>query len=179
MRTLFVVLSALVILAPAVMPQASNWTSPSQGPELLKKSAEARSTLPQDASDLAMDGLLKELASDGLNQGSAVPLRQPHSPLLQPPQIGPWTAPFAKTGPYGNGLELGVQRKELLGMLPNAPKACSIPLLEVPLDSSVDEGMLIPHGLRSGSSADPKMAVPPPAPVCENQPSPQNKLKAK
>lgn len=178
-RIYFVLLAASVILAPAALPQGLNWTSPSHGAELLKRTVEPRSTLSQDASNPAMGELLKELASSGLTQGSAVPVQQPRSPLLQPPPISPWTGPFAKMGPYGNGLDLGIQRKELLGMLPNPPKACSIPLLEVPVDGSYDQGIRLPHSMRSGSSGDPKMAVPPPAPVCENQPSPQSKPKAK
>ena len=72
-------------------------------------------------------------------------------------------------GPYGNGLDLGIRRQELLGRLPNPPKVCSIPLLEVPVDGSLDKGIRIPHGMRSGSSADPKMALPPPAPACDSQ----------
>lgn len=68
MRTYFVLLSALVILAPAAIPQASNWTSPAQGAELLKKAVEARSTQSQDASNPAMAEMLKQLASNGLAQ---------------------------------------------------------------------------------------------------------------
>ena len=179
MRTFFVSLSAFVILAPAATPQASNWTSPSQAAELLKKAVEARSTQSQDASSPGTAEALKELATNGLTQGGAVLVQQPRSPLLQPPQISPWTGPFSKMGPYGSGLDLGIQRKELLGMLPNPPKSCSVPLLEVPVDGSYDQGIRLPHSMRSGSSGDPKMAVPPPAPVCESQPSPQPKLKAK
>jgi hypothetical protein len=179
MRIYFVLLSALMILAPAAMPQALDWPSQAPGAELLKKAVEARSTLSQDSSNPAMAELLKELASSGLTQGSAAPAQQPRSPLLQPPPISPWTGPFAKIGPYGNGLDLSVQRKELLGILPNPPKACSIPLIEVPVDGSYDEGIRIPHSRPSASSGDPKMAVPPPAPVCESHPSLQPKRKAK
>ena len=64
-------------------------------------------------------------------------------------------------------------------MLPNPARSCSIPLLEVPVDASHDQGIRIPHGMRAGSAGDPKMAVPPPAPVCENQPSRLLKLKVK
>ena len=84
-----------------------------------------------------------------------------------------------KDGPLGNGLDLGIHRRDLVGMLPNPPKSCSIPLLEVPVDGNYDQGIRLPHSMRSGSSGDPKMAVPPPAPVCENQPAPGPRLKAK
>lgn len=178
MRIYFVVLSALVILTPAAMPQASKWTS-SPGAELLKKAAEASSTPAPDASNSAIDEILKQLARDGLSQGTAGQFQLPRPPLLQPPQVSPWTGPFSNMGSYGNSLDLGIRRRDLVGMLPSPPKSCSIPLLEVPVDGSYDQGIRLPHSMRSGSSGDPKMAVPPPAPVCENQPATGPRLKAK
>ena len=169
MRTFFVFLSAFGVLAPAVMPQASN----------LAVLPQASSTQSRDASNPAMAEVLKQLASNGFTKGAAIPVQQPHSTLLQPPQVSPWTGPFAKVGPYGNGLDLGIQHQELVGMLPNPNKVCAIPLLEVPVDGSYDQGIRIPHGLRSGSSTDPKMAIPPPAPACDNPSSPLPKRKAK
>ncbi len=166
MRNLFVLLSAFVVLAPAALPQASKWTLPQTG-----------LTQSEGRSNAATAEVLKQLASNGFAQGTAVPVQQQRSPLLQIPQVSPWTGPFAKIGPYG--LDPGIRRQELVGMLPNPPRACAIPLLEVPVDGTLDKGILIPHGMQPGSSADPKMAVPPPAPACENQPSPLPKLKAK
>ncbi|MGA7415473.1 MAG: hypothetical protein WBW33_33690 [Bryobacteraceae bacterium] len=177
MRIYFVVLSALVILAPA-MPQASKWTPQPQVTDRLK-AAQAGSTPAQDASNSARDEALKQLAGNGLSQGTAGQFQQPRPPLLQPPQVSPWTGPFSNMGPYGNGLDLGIRRRDLVGMLPSPPKSCSIPLLEVPVDGNYDQGIRLPHSRRSGSSGDPKMAVPPPAPVCENQPAPGPRLKAK
>ena len=177
MRTFFV-LSAFVILVPAALPQTSNWTLRRQAEDLLKSAALAGSGQAPAAANLAATEALSQLARNGLAQDSAQPMQPLHPQPLLPPQVSPWTGPFAKMGPYDNGLNLGIRRQELVGMLPNPPKACAIPLLEVPVDGSYDQGIRIPHGMRGGST-DPKMAVPPPAPVCDNQPSPQPKLKVK
>jgi len=122
---------------------------------------------------------LKQSAGNAFSQDSAQRKQQLRHPLLLPPQVSPWTGPFSKIGPYGNGLDLGIRRQELLGVLPNPSKECAIPLLEVPVDGNLDKGIRIPHSMQSGSSADSKMAVPPPAPSCDDQSATQLKLKAK
>ncbi len=168
MRSFFVLLSAFVILLPAAFPQASDRTVRTQtGP-----------VQSQGPSNPAIDEVLKRQLA-GLTEGTAIPVQQPHVQSLSPAQVSPWTGPFAKIGPHGNGLDLGIRHRELSGTLPSPSKACAIPLLEMPVDSSLDEGIRIPQPMRSGSSADPKMAVLPPAPACDNQAAPLPKLKVK
>jgi hypothetical protein len=174
MRNLFVLVSAFVIAAAAAFPQASNWTQTQMTDELLKKAVS--SLQAEDTPNYPKTEVLKQLAANGYPQGSAVLVQQQRSPLIQPPPVSSWTKPFPK---MGNGLDLRTHDQELIGMLPNPPKACAIPLLEVPVDGSVDRGISIPNGMKSGSSSDPKIAMAPPAPACENHPSSMPKVKTK
>jgi len=180
LRIYFVLLAAFVIPVRAAFPQATNWTLLAQAGDP-QKTAVAGSSQAWDAANPAVTEVLKlkQLASNGFAQGPAQATQQRTPQPFRPPQIAPWTGPFANIGPYGNGLDLGVRRQDLVGMLPNPPRACAIPLLEVPVDGSLDKGIRIPQGMRSGSSADPKMAVPPPAPACNDQPASRSQLKAK
>jgi hypothetical protein len=122
---------------------------------------------------------VKQLASNGFYQDPSIPSQQARPHVPRPPQIPPWTGAFATLGPYGNGLDLGIRRKELVGTLPNPPKVCSIPLLEVPADDSIDQGMRLPNGLGSQSLSDPGIALAPPAPACEARSGAAPKIKAK
>jgi hypothetical protein len=173
MRKSFVLVAAVGIGAAAAFPQASNWTQTQLTDELLKKAVS--SIQAQDTPNYPRVEVLKQLAANGYPQGSTALVQQQRSPLMPPP-VSSWTKPFPR---MGNDHNLGTHDQELIGMLPNPPKACAIPLLEVPVDGSVDRGIRIEGQMKSGSYGDPKMAMAPPAPACENQPSSIPKLKAK
>ena len=173
MRTVFVLLSTFVILVPPAFNQAPNWTAP------LPNTATPRSSQAPSVTNPAMLEALKQFSGTGFGQNPGVPSQQQRPYVPKPPQISPWTGPFATIGPYGNGLDLGIRRQELVGKMPNAAKVCSIPLLELQADGSIDEGMRLPQALGSQSLSDPGIARMPPAPACEAQPGPQPKRRAK
>jgi hypothetical protein len=168
MRTVFVLLSASLILVPSALPQVP-----------LPNTVTPRSSQPPSVTNPAMLEALKQFSGSGFAQDPAVPSQQPRRYVPKPPQISPWTGPFATIGPYGNGLDLGIRRQELVGKMPDASKVCSIPLLEAPADGSIDQGIRLPKALGSPSPSDPGIALMPPAPACEAQIAPQPKRKAK
>jgi hypothetical protein len=167
MRIVLAFLSASLILAPTAVPQAANRTQQPQ----------AGSNQPTSLTNGAMTDALKQFAGNGFTQDPALPSQSARPQLPRPPQVSPWTGPFSTIGPYGNGLNLGIQRQERAGTLPNSPKPCAIPLLEMAVDGTIDQGIRVGPG--SASSVDPIMSVLPPAPACESQSSPQPKFKAK
>jgi hypothetical protein len=180
LKTFFILLSTFAIPLQTAFPQATNGTEQPQAGNP-PKAAVAGSSQPWNAASPAVTEILKQKpwASNGFSLNSIQSTEQPRPQPFRPPQISPWTGPFANIGPYGSGLDLGIRGQELVGTLPNSAKVCAIPLLEVPVDGRVDKGFRLPHRSESEQLTDPKIAVPPPMPACDNHPSSQPKLKAK